>query len=487
MILDNLPTTPKRPGRWLELGLLVLAAIIVLLSAAAVELSQGNTLTVDLMYIFGGFLAIFGVAHIAVRIWAPWADQLILPVVALLNGLGLVVIHRLYLGELKDGTSPDGAVFRHLFSNPGFSVEKQLMWTVIGVVLLVAVLLLLRDYRALGHYAYILGLLGVVLMVLPLFWPAAINADAKLWISIGPFTVQPSEFSKILLLIFMAKLLSTKRSQFNTEGYRFFGLQFPRMRDLMPILLVWALAMLIMAVANDFGPALLLFATILGMIYIASGRASWLLIGVVLIGIGGTVVYQFSDKIQTRVSNFIDPLATFDTTGRQLAEGLFGMSWGGMTGTGLGNGYPQDIPVVESDFILAAVGEELGLVGLAAVLLLFAVLVSRGFGAAMQVPDNFGKLLAAGLALIIALQLFVVVGGITAILPMTGLTTPFMSAGGSSLMSNYILVALLLAISSYANCPPELRPGQKELQRDKAAASGAAAGNAAASDAEVMS
>ena len=210
-----------------------------------------------------------------------------------------------------------------------------------------------------------------------------------------------------------------------------------------------------MAVSNDFGPALLLFATVLGMVYFATGRTSWLVIGAGLVAVGGYTVYQVSEKIQDRVANFMDPLANFDTTGYQPSQALFGLSWGGLTGTGLGYGHPEMVPVAHSDYILAAIGEELGLVGVASVLCLFAIFITRGYSAALQVSDTFGKLLAAGLATTIAIQIFVVAGGISAMLPMTGLTTPFMSAGGSSIMANYVLLALLLRISNAANKPAE--------------------------------
>lgn len=429
--------TNARPGRTRELLLLLLAGVITLLALVSMQMGQGTRTTTDTLWILGGFIAIFGTAHVVLRIFAPWADQIMLPVVAALNGLGLVVIHRL---DLANDTS---------------LVRNQVMWTVLGVIMFIAVIVLLRDHRSLTRYAYLLGLLGLFLLALPLVWPSSINADARIWISIGPFSVQPGEFAKVLLLIFFAQLLVNKRSLFNVAGKRVLGMDFPRLRDLGPILVVWFIALLIMAAQNDFGPALLLFGTVLAMLYIATSRASWLLIGLGLVAVGGVAVYQVSAKIQDRVTNFIDPIGHYDMGGFQLSQALFGMSWGGLTGSGLGAGYPQNVPVAHSDFILAAVGEEMGFAGLAAVLLLFAVLVSRGFTAGLQVRDSFGKLLAAGLAMTLAIQVFVVVAGISKLMPMTGLTTPFMSAGGSSLLANYILVAVLLRISNLARMPWE--------------------------------
>ncbi|GAB3710831.1 FtsW/RodA/SpoVE family cell cycle protein [Corynebacterium nasicanis] len=427
-------------ARRTELGLLILAAIALTVMLASLELSQGNALTTDMLQLIGGFVVVFSLAHIALSIAAPHADQLMLPVAALLNGIGLVVIHRL---DLANGTSLAG---------------RQVMWTLVGIVLLIGVLFIVRQHRHLSKYSYLLGLLGLILLALPLVWPTAINADARIWITIGPFSLQPGEFSKILLLLFFAQLLASKRALFNVAGYRFLGLDFPRLRDLAPILLVWAIAILIMAASNDFGPALLLFSTVLGMVYLATGRASWLLIGIMLVAAGGTAVYQVSGKIQDRVTNFLDPVANYESTGYQLSQALFGMSWGGVTGTGLGQGHPEIVPIAHSDFILAAVAEELGLVGITAVLILFALLVTRGFRAALQVRDSYGKLVAGGLSLTIAIQVFVVTAGISALMPMTGLTTPFMSAGGSSLMANYILLGLLLRISHSARRPAEQAP-----------------------------
>ena len=217
--------------------------------------------------------------------------------------------------------------------------------------------------------------------------------------------------------------------------------------------MIWGIAIVIMGISNDFGPALLLFSTVLGMLFMATNRVSWLLIGVILVGVGGFGIYQISDKIQQRFSNFLDPLGNYDTTGYQLSQALFGMSSGGITGSGLGQGHPDMVPVAHSDFILAGIGEEFGLIGLAAVLILFAMLASRGFRAALTCRDTYGKLVASGLSLTLAVQVFVVTGGISALLPMTGLTTPFMSAGGSSLMANYMLLAILLRISNAARRP----------------------------------
>lgn len=430
---------PRLFSRTKELGLLVCAALLLLLMLFGLELSQGRALSGEMLWLVGAFIGVYAIAHLAICLAAPHADQVLLPVVATLNAIGLVVIYRLDLAD-----------------RPGYGelANRQVMWSFAGIVLLVLTLLAVRDHKSLSRYSYLLGALGLFFLALPLVWPQPAEfADARIWIWLGPFSIQPGEFSKILLLIFFAQLLAQKRALFTVAGKRFAGLTFPRLRDLAPIMVVWAIAILIMAISNDFGPALLLFATVLAMVYYATGRMSWLVIGVGLVALGGFAVYQVSGKIQERVANFLDPLANYDTTGFQPSQALFGLSWGGVTGTGLGYGHPEMVPVAHSDYILAAIGEELGLVGLAAVLCLFLVFVNRGFRAAMQVRDSYGKLLAAGLSTTIIIQIFVVAGGVSALMPMTGLTTPFMSAGGSAIMANYILLGLLLRISNSANRP----------------------------------
>ena len=422
-------------SRWTEFGLLILAAAVFAITLVSLELSQDNALTTELLYLIGGVIGGFAIAHIALCYLAPYADQIILPVAAVLNGIGLIMLARLDLES-------DGGL-----------ATRQILWTLVGIVLFIVVMVVLRDHRALTRYSYVLGAVGLILLALPLVWPQPEGVEARIWLRLGPVSIQPGEFSKILLIMFFAMLLMQKRSLFTVAGYRFLGLSLPRLRDLAPILVVWGIAIIIMGISNDFGPALLLFSTVLGMLYMATGRSSWLVIGLILVAVGGFGVYQISSKIQNRFSNFLDPLGNYDNGGYQLAQSLFGLSSGGITGSGLGQGHPDLVPVAHSDFILAGIGEEFGLIGLAAVLVLFAILVTRGFATALQVRDSYGKLMAAGLALTIAVQVFVVTGGITALLPMTGLTTPFMSAGGSSLMANYILLAILLRISNAARRP----------------------------------
>ncbi|WP_311518748.1 FtsW/RodA/SpoVE family cell cycle protein [uncultured Corynebacterium sp.] len=422
-------------SRGTELGLLILAAVVFAITTVSLELSQGNILTMDVLYLIGGFIGVFTVAHLVLCFLAPHSDQLMLPIVSLLNGTGLVMLARLDL------------------VNDGVLARRQVMWTIVGLILFVLVLVVLRDHRSLTRYSYILGAAGLILLALPLVWPQPPGVEARIWLWLGPFSIQPGEFSKIMLILFFAMLLTQKRSLFTVAGYRFLGLSLPRLRDLAPILVIWGIAIVIMGISNDFGPALLLFSTVLGMLFMATGRVSWLFIGLLLVGVGGFGIYQISSKIQTRFSNFLDPLGNYDSGGYQLSQALFGMSSGGISGTGLGQGHPEIVPVAHSDFILAGIGEEFGLIGLAAVLVMFGMLASRGFNTALKSRDSYGKLVASGLSLTLAVQVFVVTGGISAMLPMTGLTTPFMSAGGSSLMANYMLLAILLRISNAARRP----------------------------------
>jgi cell division protein FtsW (lipid II flippase) len=426
-------------ARGTELALLVFSAVILGIALIALQFSQGNELNSEVAVLVGGYIAVFGVAHVVMCLKAPNADQIMLPVAAMLNAIGLVMIYRIDLAAETTRSN------------------SQVMWTVIALVIFAGVIWFLKSHNSLQNYAFLLGLGGLVLSALPIVWarvfPSNLSADAQVWITLGPVSIQPGEFAKIMLLIFFAALLVNKRALFSVAGYRVLGLQFPRVRDLGPILLVWGLAILISALQNDFGPALLLFGTVLGMLYMATGRSSWLVLGLGLAVVGVYIVFQISDKIQERFTNFIDPIANYDNTGYQLSQALFGMSFGGLTGTGLGEGYPQNVPVSYADFIMSSIGEELGFVGLAAVLMLFAVFVTRGFIIALKTPDSFGKLVAAGLSLTLAIQVFVVTGGISKLLPMTGLTTPFMSHGGSSLLANYILLAILLKISHDVNTP----------------------------------
>ena len=439
------PPLPNR--RNAELFLLGFAALITTVALLIVEANQEQGISWDLAQYTLGFLALFGGAHLAVRRFAPYADPLLLPVVALLNGLGLVMIHRLDLAEGAQGTGGDR----------GPSANQQMLWTLVGVVAFCLVVALVTDHRMLARYGYVCGLAGLVFLVIPAFLPASISEEngAKIWIRLHGFSIQPAEVSKILLLIFFASVLVSKRSLFTSAGKHFLGMNLPRPRDLAPLLVAWIASVGVMVFEKDLGTSLLLYASFLVLVYVATDRISWVLLGLTLFAIGSYVAYRAFAHVQVRVQNWLDPFADPDGSGYQMVQSLFSFATGGIFGTGLGNGQPGTVPAASTDFIIAAVGEELGLVGFAGVLMLYTILVIRGLRTAVAVRDSFGKLLAAGLASTLAIQLFIVVGGVTKLIPLTGLTTPWMSYGGSSLIANYVLLAILICISHAARRPQD--------------------------------
>ncbi len=385
-------------------------------------------------------------AHGAVRWFAPDADPVLLPVVALLNGLGLVMIYRLGLGG-ADATAPNPAV-------------PQLVSTVIGICAFCGVLIAVRDHRSLARYGYLCGSIGLLLLAIPAVLPASVAEQngAKLWIRLSGFSIEPAEFAKILLIVFMSAVLVAKRDLFEQAGTRAGFLGLPRPRDLGPLAAALIIALVVMVFETDLGAALLVYMTFLVMVYIATARVSWVLIGIGLFAAASVVAYHMFGHVQVRVHNWINPFADADRTGYQMVQAMFSFATGGVMGTGLGQGQPQLVPVASSDFIMAAFGEELGLVGLAAMVLLYAIVVLRGLRTALVVRDSFGKLLSAGLATTLGLQMFLTTGGVTNLVPQTGLTTPWLSYGGSSLVANYVLLALLLRISDAARRPVRSTP-----------------------------
>ncbi|GLP78599.1 FtsW/RodA/SpoVE family cell cycle protein [Mycobacterium antarcticum] len=437
------PPLPNR--RNAELFLLGFAAFITTVALLIVEANQEQGLSWDLAQYTLGFLALFGAAHLAVRRFAPYADPLLLPVVALLNGLGLVMIHRLDLAEGAIGAG--GA--------RGPSANQQMLWTLVGVVAFCLVVAFLTDHRMLARYGYVCGLAGLVFLLIPAILPSSMSEEngAKIWIRFHGFSIQPAEISKILLLIFFASVLVSKRSLFTSAGKHILGMNLPRPRDLAPLLAAWIASVGVMVFEKDLGTSLLLYASFLVLVYVATDRLSWVLLGLTLFAVGSVVAYHTFSHVQVRVQNWLDPFADPDGAGYQMVQSLFSFATGGIFGTGLGNGQPGTVPAASTDFIIAAIGEELGLVGFAGVLMLYTILIIRGLRTAVAVRDSFGKLLAAGLASTLAIQLFIVVGGVTKLIPLTGLTTPWLSYGGSSLIANYVLLAILIRISHSARRP----------------------------------
>ncbi len=444
--LQPAPVPPTKRG--LELVMLAFATVVVTTALVLVELNQKDEVTSSLLYYGAVYLALFTAAHIAVRILAPYADPLILPCVALLNGLGLVFIHRLDLAERAAAS-----VVRDPAS--AGNVPHQIAWTALALGLFVAVLVLVRDHRTLARYGYTCGLVGLVALALPGLLPSAISEvnGAKIWLRFGGLGIQPGEFAKILLIVFFAAFLVTKRDLFITAGRRVLGMELPRARDLAPLLMAWGLSLGVLVLEKDLGTSLLFFGIVLVLIYIATERVAWLVLGLIFFVGGAMVSNLLFAHVQGRVIAWLNPFSDYDGAGYQMAQSLFGLGTGGMFGTGLGAGRPDLVPEAHTDFITAAIGEELGFVGLAAVLFTYLLVVMRGMRTALTVRDTFGKLLAAGLSFAVGLQVFVVVGGVTKLIPLTGLTAPFLSYGGSSLLANYILVALLLRISHAARAP----------------------------------
>jgi cell division protein FtsW (lipid II flippase) len=452
---DAAPPTPVPlpTGRGIELVLLAFAAVLVTSALVLVEANQEQELTRVLVFVGLAYLGLFTIAHFAVRKFAPYADPLILPCVALLNGLGLVMIHRLDLAEIDQAL----ALGR---SAPTELIGRQIAWTAVGLALFVAVLWAVRDHRTLSRYGYTAGFVGIVLLALPGLLPSSISEvnGAKLWIRVGPVGIQPGEFAKILLIVFFAAFLVQKRDLFTTAGRRFLGMELPRARDLAPLLLAWGLSVGVLVLERDLGTSLLFFGILLVLLYVTTERVSWMLIGLAFFFAGCVIAYQLFGHVRVRVQVWMDPFADFNNTGFQIGQALFSLGTGGVGGTGLGAGRPDLVPFAESDFMLSSLGEELGLIGLAAILVVYLVLITRGLRSALAVRDSFGKLLATGLAFALALQIFIVIGGASKLIPLTGLTLPFLSYGGSSLVANYALVALLLRISHAARAPLPRRP-----------------------------
>jgi cell division protein FtsW (lipid II flippase) len=439
---------PTRRGT--ELMMLSFAAGLVTAALMLVDANQEQALSLRILWYGLAYLAVFAIAHMAVRKWAPYADPLILPCVAVLNGLGLVMIYRIDLAMSEIAlTKPD--------QDYSAAAPKQVLWTVISLALFLGVLRWVNDHRKLQSYGYTCGLVGVVLLAIPAALPSSLSEvnGAKVWLKLGIFSIQPGEFAKILLMIFFAAFLVSKRDLFMATNRKVLGMELPRGRDLGPILLAWGASVGVLVLEKDLGTSLLIFGIVLVMLYVATERVSWVVIGLTLFVGGCLVAYKLFTHVQQRVANWMDPLATYNDPGGgyQIAQGLFGIGTGGMAGTGLGAGRPDTVPEANTDFITAALGEELGFIGLAAILLVYVVLALRGLRSALAVRDSFGKLLGGGLSFAIVMQLFVVVGGVTKLIPMTGITTPFLSYGGSSLLANYILVALLLRISDAARRP----------------------------------
>jgi cell division protein FtsW (lipid II flippase) len=345
-----------------------------------------------------------------------------------------------------------GLGFALIFRLSGGLAAEQITWIAVGLLAFSATLLVVRDHRMLDAYTYTIGLLGLILLMLPLV-PGigrTING-ARLWVQIGPLGFQPAEIGKVLVVIFLASYLNQRRELLQVATSRIGPLRLPPAKHLAPVLVAWAASLVILFAQRDLGASLLYFGIFVVMLWIATGRFAYLVLGFVLFAIGAYAGWVMFDHVQLRVDvwlNALDPQKVFDVGYGQLAQAQFGMATGGIVGAGLGQGSPDLVPFAATDFIFAAIGEELGLLGTTAVLLLYVVLVGKGLRIALESRDGFAQLLAAGLATLIGLQTFVIVGGVTRVIPLTGVTLPFVSYGGSSLVSNFVLLALLVRLSS---------------------------------------
>lgn len=433
---------PVRTGRGTELFLLIIAVALTLLAYVQVGLTMEDAIPARLAQTAAVFTGLAVTIHLLVRWKAPYADPVILPAAIALTGIGLVMIHRI---DLTLGTS---------------SAPRQLMWMVLGMVLATAILFFFTDHRILRRYTYLFLLASIALLLLPLVpgLGRTINGS-RIWIGVGEiFSFQPGELAKITLAIFFAGYLVTARDNLALAGKKILGLQLPRFRDFGPIALAWVAAIGVLVFQRDLGTSLLYFGFFVAMLYVATERVSWVVIGLTMFGVAAFIASRIFGHVGARVDVWIHALEP-EIYNRnpggsgQVVQGLFGMASGGLTGTGWGEGYPTLVPYANSDFIYASLAEELGLTGVLAIVTIYLIITQRGIRTGIGVRDGFGKLLSAGLAFVIAFQCFVVIGGITRLIPLTGLTLPFMAQGGSSLVSNWIIVGILLRISNEAREP----------------------------------
>lgn len=431
-------------------ALLITFAVAVLLAGLTVtDLATTASLSSQSLRILAWFTIATIAAHIAVRVRAPHADPVLLPTAALLNAVGLIGIHRL---DVADSTR---AALRGA-NPPDPQAIAQSHWTALGLGLLILTLIVLNDYRRLQRYTWTTMLVGFVLLLLPL--APVIGREirgATLWIEVFGYSFQPAEIAKIALAISFSGYLAIFGQVLARVKLRKWGIAWPHPRHAGPLVVAWLLSLAVLVFQRDLGTSLLFFGLFVVLLYIATQQRTWPLLGAALFVSGSLLAWRLFSHVQTRVNLWLDPFSGDGTS--QVAVGLYGLAGGGIFGTGLGQGYPQTIPFAESDFIFAALGEELGIMGAVALLVLYAVLVERGLRIAVTARDAFSTLLAAGLATVLGLQAFVVIGGVTKLIPLTGLTTPFLSYGGSSLVANWVIVAVLLTMS-HAVRRPEIAP-----------------------------
>jgi peptidoglycan glycosyltransferase len=410
--------------RTTELFLLLAASPVIILLFILAIMNDGRPLDLETLAVPLGLFAAFILAHLAIRRLAPNADPALLPVVFALSGIGIAFVMRL---------APSTA-------------SRQVLWLFLAIAVMLATLLLVRSIRKLGSYKYLLMLGGIVLLLLPIFIGKEVYG-AKLWVFVGSFSFQPGELAKVLIALFLAGYLADNREMLSVGGRRVGKFTIPDLRTLAPLLIMWAMSLVIVVFERDLGSAALFFGLFLVMIYVATGRWLYVVMGVGLAAIGGTAAFFAFSHVQQRVDIWLDPFADRYGSGMQLIQGLYSLADGGLFGTGIGRGQPYLISVVASDFIFDAIAEEMGLLGASAVLLLFVLFAVRGFTIAARANSDVAAFSAAGLTTSIVLQAFVIVGGVTRFIPLTGVTLPFMAQGGSSLLASFVIVGLLLRAS----------------------------------------
>ncbi|MFC7928704.1 FtsW/RodA/SpoVE family cell cycle protein [Streptomyces cinereoruber] len=434
-----------------ELALLAFAVVIPVFAYLNVGLAIDGKVPAGMLGYGLGLALLAGVAHLVVRKWAPYADPLLLPLATLLNGMGLVLIWRLDQSPRLIAKSIND------FGSFSPDAPNQMMYSAIGIAMFVGVLLLLKDHRVLQRYTYISMVAALILLLLPLVPGLGSPVfGAKIWINIAGFSIQPGEFAKIVLAVFFSGYLMVKRDALALASRRFMGLYLPRGRDLGPILTIWAVSLLILIFENDLGTSLLFFGMFVIMLYVATERTSWIVMGLGMSVAGAVGVASFASHVQARVDAWADPFSCADKVNAcdQMTEVLMSFGSGGILGTGLGQGNSDLIGfAANSDFIFATVGEELGLTGVMVFLLFYGLIVERGIRTSLAARDPFGKLLAMGLSGAFALQIFVVAGGVMGLIPLTGMTMPFLAYGGSSVIANWALIGILIRISDTARRP----------------------------------
>lgn len=433
-------------GRWPEFFLTVLAVAISLAAyLLAYSGTNGQGIPNNFPVVAGLALGVGIGGHLAIRYSAPYADPILFPSALLLNGLGLAMIYRL---DISSHTN---------------AVKGQLVLSIVGVLLMVLTMSFVRDHRLLRRLTWTSLIAGIILLLLPMIPGLGKEIyGARIWISIGSFTYQPAELAKVFFAIFFAGYLVAERDNLSLAGPKVLGMHLPKPRHLLPLLLAWFICLALLGIENDFGTALLFFGLFVAMLYVATERISWIAIGGLLTVVGVSAVVAIRPHIQNRFNAWLhtfDPDVYSATGGSyQLAQGLFGMASGGLFGTGWGQGYPTLSFAANSDLIIASFAEEIGLTGLMALLMIYFLIVMRGMRIAINLRDGFGKLLAVGLSFTIALQCFIVVGGVTRLIPLTGLAMPFLAHGGSALLTNWIIIGLLVRMSEAARRPASSAP-----------------------------